>query len=94
MEDDGQQFVYQKFIAPSSGSVQFAKALNRSVTGSIKELILTAEMLLAEDDLSPHDLGFRLNDTLLSTLATEKPGGYGKPNAAFRLLAGRQGSND
>ena len=29
MEDDRQQFAYRKFIAPSSGTVQFAKALNR-----------------------------------------------------------------
>ena len=71
MQDDGQQFACRKFIAPVSGTVHFAKALNRSVMGSMKELILTAEMLLAEDDLSPHDLGFRLNDILLSALATE-----------------------
>ena len=32
-EDDGQAFVYQRFIAPASGTVQFAKALNRTVTG-------------------------------------------------------------
>ncbi len=94
MESDGQEFVYRKFIAPASGTIQFAKALNRSVTGSMKELILTAEMLLAEDDLSPHDLGFRLNDTLLSALATDKSRGYGKPTDAFRLLAGSRESID
>ena len=88
MEDDGQQFVYRKFIAPASGTVQFAKALNRSVTGSMNDLINHATYWLAEDDLSPHDLGFRLNDTLLSALATEKSRGYGKPTEAFRLLAG------
>ena len=32
MEADGQAFIYQRFVAPSSGSVQFAKALDRSVT--------------------------------------------------------------
>jgi len=32
-EDDGQAFVYQRFIVPASGTVQFAKALNRSITG-------------------------------------------------------------
>ncbi len=37
MEDDGQQFVYRKFIAPASGTVSFAKALSRSVTGSMNE---------------------------------------------------------
>lgn len=35
MEDDGQAFVYQKFIAPSTATVRFAKALDRSVIGSV-----------------------------------------------------------
>ena len=39
MEDDGQSFIYQKFVAPASGTVSFAKALNRSVTGSMNDLI-------------------------------------------------------
>jgi hypothetical protein len=90
MLDDRQQFVQRTIIAPACESVHFAKALNRSVTGSMKELILTAEMLLAEDDMSPHDLGFRLNDTLLSALAMKKFRGYGKPREAFRQLAGRR----
>jgi len=92
MESDGQEFVYRRFIVPASGTVQFAKALNPSVTGSMKELILTAEMLLAEDNLSPHDLGFKLNDILLSALAIEKSHGYGRPNEAFKLLAGHRES--
>lgn len=29
MEDDGQLFVYQRFIIPASGTVSFGKALNR-----------------------------------------------------------------
>lgn len=40
MEDDGQAFAYQWFIAPSSGTVTFAKALNRSVTGSMNDLCI------------------------------------------------------
>ena len=90
MESDGQEFVYRRFIAPASGTVQFAKALNRSVTGSMNDLINQAKLLLIEGDRSPHDLGFGLNDTLLSALATEKSHGYGKPNAAFKLLAGHR----
>ena len=88
MEDDGHQFVYRKFIAPASGSVQFAKALNRSVTGSMNDLINHATYWVAEDELSPHDLGFRLNDILLSALAKENCRGYGKPREAFKVLAG------
>lgn len=92
MEADGREFVYRRFISPASGPVQFAKALNRSVTGSMKELIFAAEWGLAEDDPSPHDVSFRLNDLLLSALATDGSHGYGKPNEAFELLAGPRGS--
>ena len=37
--------------------------------------------------MSPHDLGFKLNDVLLSALAPSKKDGYGKPTEAFRALA-------
>ena len=87
MEDDGQSFIYQKFVAPSSGTVSFAKALNRSVTGSMNDLIGHATAWLEYGDIAPHDLGFRLNDILLSAIAASKSDKYGKPNEAFKRLA-------
>ena len=89
MEDDGQSFVYQRFIAPASGTVSFAKALNRSVTGSMNDLIKFAKMWLTEGDLSPHDTGFKLNDMPMSALG--KPRGYGHPREVFKLLANQLG---
>jgi len=85
VEDDGQLFAYQKFIAPSSASVSFAKALNRSVTGSMNDHIQGAKFLL-EDEFSPHDLGFRLNKTPLSALTDADGKKYANPNEAFKLL--------
>ncbi|VTT97572.1 Uncharacterized protein OS=Pelobacter carbinolicus (strain DSM 2380 / Gra Bd 1) GN=Pcar_1474 PE=4 SV=1 [Gemmataceae bacterium] len=70
---------------PAIGWVQFAKALDRSVTGSMNELVAYAEMLLAGGDLSVPEVGVRLNDLLLSALA----GGadkYGTPRGAFAAL--------
>lgn len=78
MEDDGQASAYQRFIVPTSGSVKFAKSLNRSVTGSMNDRIKFAKHWLAEDDLSPHNVSFKLNDILLSALATTKTQGYGQ----------------
>ena len=86
MDADGQAFVYQRFIAPVSGSVRFAKALDRSVTGSINELVKFATFWLAEGDIAPHEVGFRLNDILLSALGRRKTDGYGKPKEAFKSL--------
>jgi hypothetical protein len=85
MEADGQSFVYQRFIAPTSGSIRFGKALDRSVTGSINELLKFATCYLESGEISPHDVGFKLNDVLLSALASRK-GGYGKPKEAFKAL--------
>lgn len=87
LTDDGQQFVYKRFIAPSTTSVEFAKAHSRGVTGSINELIGTAEYLLADHAHSPHTVGLELNDILLSYIGTKATGGYGRPNCAFRSLA-------
>jgi hypothetical protein len=73
MEDDGQQFAYRKFIAPASGTVSFAKALNRSVTGSMNDLVYHAKMWLEEGELSPHDTGLKLNDIPMSVLKYKNP---------------------
>ena len=94
MEDDGQQFAYRKFIAPASGTVSFSKALNRSVTGSMNELINHATSWLIEGEMSPHDVGFKLNDILLSALARSKSDFYWKPREAFKALADRCQSSD
>src|ERR1700730_18645970 len=38
MEGDDQGAAYERFIAPATGTVRFAKALNRSVTGSMNDM--------------------------------------------------------
>lgn len=90
MEYDGQAFVYQKFIAPASGTVSFAKSLNRKVTGSINELVTAATHSLVSGEVAPHDVGFGLNDLLLSAIATKEDRGYGRPKEAFKRLSMEQ----
>ena len=87
MEADGQAFSYRRFIVPATASVGFAKALDRSVTGSMNDLIKHAAYWLAEGDQSPFDVGLRLNEIPMSALAS---GGssYRRPREAFRALAG------
>jgi hypothetical protein len=69
MEADGQAFAYWRLIAPATASVRFAKALDRSVTGSMNDLIKHATYWLAGGDESPFDVGFRLNEIPMSALA-------------------------
>ena len=86
MEDDGQQFVFRRFVAPSSGSVSFAKALNRSVTGSMNDHVHAAKLYLA-DNISPSEIGYRLNETPMSALVGADRRKYANPREVFRSLA-------
>lgn len=72
-EGDGLSHIYQRFILPSSATVHFSKALNRSVTGSMNDLIYHAKVWLTERELSPHDTAFMLNDIPFSSLKYRKP---------------------
>ena len=76
-----------------SGPVRLAKALNRSVSGSMNELIRCAESYMNEGGLTLPEVADRLNDTLLSALAAGGSHGYGKPRDAFRVMVAAVGSN-
>ena len=80
--DDGQQFIYRKFIAPSAATVSFAKALNRSVTGSMNDHIHAAKFML-EDGMAPSEIGYRLNETPMSALTGPDGRKYGYPKKVF-----------
>jgi len=86
MEADGHTTIYQKHIAPSTGTVSFSKSLNRRVIGSMNELVMAASYKLRVDESGPHDLGFYLNEGLLSAIANEGRN-YGRPEDAFKQLA-------
>ncbi|MAX39919.1 MAG: hypothetical protein CME33_25530 [Gimesia sp.] len=84
--DDANQWAFRKFIAPESETIQFSKALNRSVTSSMNQLVECAQILLIKDQMSPHEVGFKLNDFLLSAIAEKKSDGYGRPEDAFKRM--------
>jgi hypothetical protein len=86
-----QEHVYAQYVAPHTGVVLFAKALDRSVTGSMTEMIYEAKFWLADGGVSLQEVGNRLNDTLLSALGQNNRIGYGKPREAFQALGERAG---
>jgi hypothetical protein len=91
MQDDGQEFIYQRFIAPASASVRFAKALNRSVTGSMNDMTKHAAYDLAEGDVAPFEIGTRLNEIPMSALKHDRST-HGFPRDAFRAMVGSAGN--
>jgi hypothetical protein len=85
MEADGEESVYQRFIAPASTTVRFGKALDRSVTGSMNDLTKHATYWLVQGELSPFDVGSRLNEIPMSALGS-RGSPYGIPQQVFRAL--------
>jgi hypothetical protein len=80
MVDDGQELIFRRFIAPAAATVRFASALNRSVTGSMNDLVNHARFWLVERELSPFDISFKLNDIPFSSLE------YRHPREEFKRL--------
>jgi hypothetical protein len=75
--DDGHAFLYKRLIVPSTGLVQFSKALNKSVIGSMNDLVSQAKRYLLDPTLSPFQVSCELNRMPMSILA------YANPREAF-----------
>ena len=91
MEADEQQGVYKQLVAPSSGSVQFAKPLNRSVTGSMNDMAKHAAFWLAAGDVSLVEIGSRLKGIPMSALKHDGST-HGLPRDAFKAIVDKAGS--
>jgi hypothetical protein len=91
MDADGQEGVYERLVFPVSGSVQFAKTLNRSVTGSMSDMAKHAAYWLAAGDVSPIEIASRLKGIPMSALKRGRST-HGFPRDAFKAMVDRAGS--
>ncbi len=82
LNKDGLGKAVSKLMAINLEEVQFAKSLNRSVIGSMNELIVMATTVMSIRELTLPELNDDLNDTLLTILGTKK-GDYGRPKEAM-----------
>jgi phosphoribosyl-ATP pyrophosphohydrolase len=80
MLDDGLEFIYTRFVAPTTATIHFSKSLNRSIIGSMNDLVYHAKIWLTEGELSPHDVSFKLNEMPMSAVA------YANPREALKSL--------
>jgi hypothetical protein len=82
---DGREFVYRQFIASTSDTIGFSSALNRSVTGSMNDLVHNAKWSIGHHAMSPLDAGVQLNEMPMSAL------GYRNPRAVLTTLCAQRG---
>lgn len=86
MIDDGFADVFKKnFIAPKQ-DFQFFKALNRSVIGSMNDLIFGAQIHLAKN-IPAQEVGCRLNETPLSALIDADGRNFANPREVMEMLS-------
>jgi len=85
LQQGGQDAVYDRLIAPASATVRYAKALNRSVTGSMNDMARHATYLLADGDALPSEVGSRLNEIPMSALKHDGSS-HGFPRDVFKAL--------
>ena len=85
MEAEGQGAAYERFIAPASATVRFAKALNRSVTGSMNDMTKHAAYWLVAGDVAPSEIGSRLREIPMAALKHDRST-YGFPRDVFEEM--------
>ena len=73
MVSDGFEDTFRRWIAPAAREVQFSKALNRSVTGSMNDLIYFSKLRIIEDGQPLHDASMEANDTPMSAIELKFP---------------------
>ncbi|HPL64055.1 MAG TPA: hypothetical protein PK587_09850 [Syntrophales bacterium] len=70
---DVNEFIFRRFVAPEMEKALFAKALNRSVTGSMNDLVYQAKIDLIHFSHSLHEISSRLNEVPMSCLKYKHP---------------------
>lgn len=80
LDEDGFQLIFRRVIAPVLGEYCFGKALNRSVIGSMNDLVRLAKSWLDGGEISPFKAARKLNETPFFYLD------YAYPKEAFQNL--------
>jgi hypothetical protein len=87
LHDLGADLIYQRIIALDIGSIRLAKAQDKRIIGSMNEHIGLALAILDEEEISPYDLSFRINEQILTIIK------YASPKEAFLGLNMNQKDN-
>jgi hypothetical protein len=77
LHDLSADLIYQRIIAPDTGSIRLAKAQDKRIIGSMNEQTFYAQTFLNSEEISPYDLSFRVNELILSIIK------YASPKEAF-----------
>ncbi len=84
LQESGRGDVFENFIGPHTDSIRWAKVPDRSVLGTMNELVFQAELYLTEMVIPLQSVSDRLNQVPLSVLW--KRGNTSAPDRTFDAL--------
>ena len=87
LHEIGAGLIYERIIAPHFASIRLAKAQDKKIIGSMNEHIFYAKDTLDMLDMNPYDLGFKVNEYILSIIK------YASPKEAFLGMNAETGEN-
>jgi hypothetical protein len=85
LESNGHRGVYERSVVPLLGTVRFAKALNRSLTGSMNDLVKQTAFLLESGELSLTEISTQLIGTPMTRLRHDNST-HGFPRDVFNEM--------
>lgn len=72
--------IFERIIVPRSAQISLSKTINKSVIGSINDMVNMSKLMLERDDMSPFDLSGLINRTPFKYIE------YQSPTDAFKGL--------
>lgn len=85
MEEIEGRMIFEKIIAPNSARITLSKTINKSVLGSINDMVNMSKFVVESEDMSPFDLSDFLNNTPFKFI------NYQSPLAAFKSMKLKKG---
>lgn len=70
---DGFRFIFDRVVSPATAHISFSKTLNRSVTGSMNDLVHQAKYYLIDDQVPFVTLSSILNKVPMSYINNDSP---------------------
>jgi len=86
LEGANMQMIYKRCIAPYTGTITLAKTEDRSVLGSMNDMVKHSKHRLERGEVSPWELGEWINNTPFGAL------GYRYPRDVFAQLPPEKGT--
>jgi len=87
MEEIEGRMIFERIIAPNSARITLSKTINKSVLGSINDMVNMSKIIVERDDMSPFDLSDYLNNTPFKYI------NYQSPLVAFKSMKLKKGTD-